>query len=423
MLVVQPPMDNLVKPQSSLGSIIHLCQDSPTPTDAEIQESLWLYNTIISDSKAARVMFDPSTLSGISYADADSFPDDGYDDDEEDGNPRTDFPLYRFFRALYDHCPTTPGHTNVLRMVLLVLFPHSDNTTPINRSLEAILLRARRVYTPATHSAAFETLSSIAKNLLEGLFVPLKAQGGATPTFTSHSEASPAQAATPGRLSSLRNICLLRDGYRRVVTGHLDSSKRTRRNPGVSTDCTHIIPHALNNLESTGTLPHTVSLVWRIINLFDPNLSHTLEGDLIDTPCNAITLIHDLRELSSRLEAYFEAVPDMPNTYVFKATRTAGKLMEHQRPKAAQLTFCGNEPLGSHSAALPSARLLKFHAACCKILEMAGAAGYVEQVVEDMEELAAKGTMATDGSSDLGLFLRLKGLYESWRESEVVMAR
>lgn len=416
-------MDSLVQPQSSLGSIIHLCQDSPTPTDAELQESLWLYNTIISDSKAARVMFDPSATNGISYADADSSPDDGYDDDEGDENPRTDFPLHRFFRALYDHCPTIPGRINVLRMVLLVLFPNSDNTIPTSRSLGATLLRARRVYTPAIHSAVFETFGSIAKDLLEGLFVPLKAQGGTTPTFTSHSEASPAQAATPGRLSSLRNTCLLRDGYRCVVTGHLDSSKRTRRNPGVSTDCTHIIPHALNNPDSTGTLPHTVSLVWRIINLFDPNLSHTLEGDLIDTPRNAITLIHDLRELFGRLKAYFEAVPDMPNTYVFKTTRTAGKLMEHQRPKAAQLTFCGNEPLGSHRAALPSARLLKFHAACCKILEIAGAAGYVERLVEDMEELAANGTMAADGSSDLGLFLRLRGLYGSWRESEVVMAR
>lgn len=48
------------------------------------------------------------------------------------------------------------------------------------------------------------------------------------------------------------------------------------------------------------------------------------------------------------------------------------------------------------------------------MMDMAGAAEYVEYVIRDLERLELDGTLANDGSSDIGMVLRMKGLWSGF---------
>lgn len=78
-------------------------------------------------------------------------------------------------------------------------------------------------------------------------------------------------------------------------------------------------------------------------------------------------------------------------------------------PPGARVTFRNHEPEGRQLADLPCPRLLKLHAACCKVMEMAGAADYVECVLDDLSRIDQRGTLAGNGSSDVEMLFRLKG--------------
>ena len=58
----------------------------------------------------------------------------------------------------------------------------------------------------------------------------------------------------------------------------------------------------------------------------------------------------------------------------------------------------------------PDSYLLALHRACCKILEMSGAAEYVEAIVKDSESIRELGTLAADGSTQLDAVWAVKGL-------------
>jgi len=61
---------------------------------------------------------------------------------------------------------------------------------------------------------------------------------------------------------------------------------------------------------------------------------------------------------------------------------------------------------------LPDPRYLRMHAACCRVARLSGAAGYVEDILDDLDEGKTK-VLSEDGSSgtllDFALFMS-KGL-------------
>jgi len=59
---------------------------------------------------------------------------------------------------------------------------------------------------------------------------------------------------------------------------------------------------------------------------------------------------------------------------------------------------------------VPDPRLLRLHAACAKILDMSGAADYVDRLHFDAEELRQEHTLREDGSSNLYALLCARGL-------------
>lgn len=403
-----PPHSFAVNPQTptrklrhqrSLEHVLHFTLTSPQPTRKQAEEADFLYHQILSDCEAAGLTVGRGGSSKV-Y-------------------------LHNLFRAIVKFCPTDTGQVNLIRMILHGLFL-SDRTTPDDRALLTILPLARAWLNPDhDHQPTYRILETIATDFLEGFFVPLTAQTGCTPhvsevlTAPSASDVALTQG-TPVRLRNLRTLCLLRDGNRCVISGNYDKGFHTRARKlgelprgtfGVQTQAAHIIPHSLNSVAPGDTLSRPKTFVWQILNMFLPGLSTILEGSLIDTPANAMILASDIHDEFGKLLCYLEEVPDCPNCYTFKTTSGAAELLPGLYPKTEVITLVNHEPEGTRVADLPSACLLKLHAACCKMMEMAGAGEYVERVLEDMERMQEEGTLAGDGSSDIGMVLRMKGLW------------
>lgn len=338
-----------------------------------------------------------------------------------------DVRIAKLYTALYVNSPTEYGKINLVRMILYGLFCPEAVETDITLTKILPLACHWPSMTPDERQPKFESLVNSARDILFRFFIPLMAQGGTTPpasaTLTPPSGLAGPGQDTPNRDRNLSSLVRRRDGHQCVVSGLYDADfifaeeRAGRAAPddegGTATDAAHIIPHALNNVardNANGTIGDSQVFVWGILNMFDPGVRDMLAGSHIDNPCNALLLAHDLHCEFGKLHVYFEEVPDEPHSYRFKRTRGARRLRPDFNPKSEVLTFANCEHGGLQLAPLPSRRLLKLHAACCRMLEMAGAAEYVENLLDDFEEL---GTLATDGSSEIGVLWGLYGLQEN----------
>lgn len=452
--MVQPQTpQRQIRHKNSLEHVFCFTLVSPPPLPQEVAEATLLFHTILDDCRdSGAVLRKPS---GDGDSEQAGPGDEGEEDLEEnhdaaasgsdgagsdDGLPAADgsVPLHLLFRAIYDYCPEPEGQVNIVRIVLHGLFTPVENLEiPDERSLRRIIPRANRwlKFNPEEKEAVYRTLTTLASDFLEGFFVPLKAQGRCTPsvsrliTPTSRSEVG-ADQGTPTRLHDLRRLCLARDGNRCVVTRKMDRSKlralykRTRRTPtpnesAINTQAAHIIPHSLNALSTSTSLHPTKCTVWRIMNMFDPGISASLAGTLIDTPSNALMLATEIHDAFGHLECYFEPAPVRDaHTYTFHTTRGAIPLDPMCAPAGPYVVFKNHERPGQLLADLPSPRLLKFHRACCMMLSMSGAAEYVESLLHDTETLMQRGVLAEDGSSNFALVLRLRGLVEEEEDEQ-----
>lgn len=421
--------------QSSLEHVFNFTLCSPPPTSQQADEAHFLFNTILNDCEELGLFLEIGDGDGNSDGDDDDGDGDDNDDDNDDHDGDKVY-LHNLFRALIEFCPTDSAGLNIVRMILHGLFC-SGRVSRTERSLSAVLPLARTWLTATDdqRQPIYRILETVATDFLIGFFVPLTAQASITPNV-SGLITPPAAAAhvalpqgTPHRLRGLRQTCLVRDGYRCVVSGHLDlevHNRRARRQSrrrvqqhggfGVQTQAAHIIPHSLNSIRSIGdALSPAKNFVWQILNMFDTGISAELEGARIDRPSNAMILATELHHEFGKLRCYLDEVA--PNVYSFRRTRFASALSPAANPKAEFITFQNHEPNGTNWADLPSARLLKLHAACCKMMEMAGAAGYVDAVIRNLDRMEEEGTLAADGTSDLGMLLFSKGLW-GWERGQ-----
>lgn len=100
-------------------------------------------------------------------------------------------------------------------------------------------------------------------------------------------------------------------------------------------------------------------------------------------------------------------------TYTFHTVH-GRPVQRHYMPKTTSIVFTPHKE--GIPVPVPDPRLLKFHRACCLILNMSGAGEYVEKLLRDMEDLVCKGGLAADGSSDFAAFCILRGVSEeAWR--------
>jgi hypothetical protein len=93
------------------------------------------------------------------------------------------------------------------------------------------------------------------------------------------------------------------------------------------------------------------------------------------------------------------------DTYRPKISKRAPPMHpDHRLPD--RITFQNHDPYNHHS--LPSRELLKYQAACAKILDMSGAGDHVDKIIMDGEAIAIR-SLAPDGSTNLNSFWASRG--------------
>lgn len=125
-------------------------------------------------------------------------------------------------------------------------------------------------------------------------------------------------------------------------------------------------------------------------------------------------LIRELHERFGSLECYLKETAVL-HSYTFHMVPRVIPLLPASTPTAEHIVF-ENHETGEPRSPLPSPRLLAVHRACCMMLAMSGAAEYVESLLNDTDELMQRGVLAEDGSSNLGLLLRMRGFQEEGME-------
>jgi HNH endonuclease len=142
--------------------------------------------------------------------------------------------------------------------------------------------------------------------------------------------------------------------------------------------------------------------------MFDPGITHLVDGPNIDNPLNALTLTHDYHRLFGEFELYFEPTP-VAHQYKIDSTETMPFLRDPLFPIIRTLYLSPERTIDP-----PSRRLLAIHRAIARILKLSAAGEYIAAVLRDVNEP----NVMADGSTDLAHFLRLR--LGGWSQAQPV---
>jgi len=120
-----------------------------------------------------------------------------------------------------------------------------------------------------------------------------------------------------------------------------------------------------------------------------PGFRDELNGIKIHRLSNILTMANLLHTSFDQLDLWLEAVPGQPNTYLVRA---AHDILSRELP--ISVTFQSQHP----DLELPDPRYLEMHAACCRVAHMSGAAGYLDDILDDLDEGKTR-VLSEDGSS------------------------
>ncbi|KAK2759095.1 hypothetical protein FQN54_003194 [Arachnomyces sp. PD_36] len=268
-----------------------------------------------------------------------------------------------------------------------------------------------------------EGLASFADFLLDNFFIPLKASGQRT-TQPSPAHLSAIQRVqggsheylpTPDRISVLRGICLIRDHHRCVISHQFDQKEAiirlTKQGDSAQDDegnqlrgqqftyleVAHIMPHSLTQSDADGQLSDSKKAALLVLNMFDCDVSHVIEGASIDRAFNAMSLSPGLHTDFGNFSVFFEPVPDQEHTYKIDTFLPAGILPALPVTRSLYLT-------SDRSIEPPSPRLLSIHRAIAYILHLSGAGEYIDKILQDMKEIEVR----EGGSTELGRLVTLR---------------
>lgn len=135
--------------------------------------------------------------------------------------------------------------------------------------------------------------------------------------------------------------------------------------------------------------------------MFEPGLSHSLDGPKIDSPMNALTLTLDYHRLLDEFQICFEWTGS-PHEYSIDSLEHSSFLRDPLFPVTRTLTLSPSRTIDP-----PDTKILRVHCAIAHIMKLSGAGEYIERILRDMEDADVK----ADGSTNLGYLtgLRLDG--------------
>ncbi|TWU77385.1 hypothetical protein ED733_006070 [Metarhizium rileyi] len=233
-------------------------------------------------------------------------------------------------------------------------------------------------------------LIGFADHLVNNFFMPLRAATAKTPQPTPHYRSATLRSSsrdfvgTPERLSTLR--------------GDYDNGKPVKDDNVDYLEVAHILPHSLVHIRSeTEELNDSKKTALEILNMFDNDIAHLINGVEIDRPRNALTLTLSLHRAFGNFDVYFTPIPNRTHTYEIKTfLRTS---FHRVLPVTRELYLTTDRNIEP-----PSPRLLALHCAIAHILHLSGAAGYIDKIIRSMDEQIAR----CDGSTELGQLVQLR---------------
>ncbi|KFY31596.1 hypothetical protein V493_00984 [Pseudogymnoascus sp. VKM F-4281 (FW-2241)] len=215
-------------------------------------------------------------------------------------------------------------------------------------------------------------------HFVDAILKPMKATGGETPAIT----ASPSKSATvlvetqkglmlppdsSSEPSKMKANCLERDDHRCAITNYVDSiwnhdhsdlyPQETITN---HTECAHILPHALGNIDlDRAQEVENAAIIWAALYRYFPALVGEIAPDTINSNANGITLFVALHKCFGQFMVYFERM-EQPNTY--RLVWTENNIVKTLCPPV--ITFSAKDP----SIPVPNPHFLQVHCVVAKIL-------------------------------------------------------
>ncbi|KAH7876598.1 uncharacterized protein C8R40DRAFT_1042116 [Lentinula edodes] len=251
---------------------------------------------------------------------------------------------------------------------------------------------------------------------LTDILLVYKVKGSQTPFTPSHpsrpsfdarvQEIKATILQAPKNHSEAKDKALVRDGYRCVVTGTIDTECKgffdlteLKKSGTLRTECAHIIPEATYfGLDKGKTVCHYSASVLAVFDRFGVQFDKLNEGN-IHSLWNVMTLVQPIHDSFDRLELWFEATVSILlyaltvfssfHEYFIKTTDETNRLLSELN---GPITLTSSDP----NVPLPDPKLLAFHAAACRVAYLSGATEYMEEILRDFERL---NVLAEDGGS------------------------
>ncbi|EZF28414.1 hypothetical protein H101_07901, partial [Trichophyton interdigitale H6] len=194
---------------------------------------------------------------------------------------------------------------------------------------------------------------------------------------------------TPERVvAGLRSLCLARDHHRCVVSQSFDFKEgiaRLSNDPDAQDDEGMQLRGQSHESEAKKT-------VIQILNMFDYNVCHIINGTDIDRPHNAMTLNPTAHLVFGGFDIFLEPVDSQEHTYYVKSLKSAISLA-FGLPVTRKLFISDDRSIEP-----PSPRLLALHRAIAHILFLSGAGEYINEILNDFDKTGVR----ADGTTELG---------------------
>ncbi|PTU19396.1 hypothetical protein P175DRAFT_0494530 [Aspergillus ochraceoroseus IBT 24754] len=262
-----------------------------------------------------------------------------------------------------------------------------------------------------------EELRQLVQSIRTGLLIPMKAQGGKTPTEITPSPRSGVEDSienlnslniepiSRSSQSQLRHHCLERDGNKCLATGQYSHSHPHPQN-AITThlEAAHIIPFALGSFQANdGEAVDRHAKTWVNLRRYFPVLrSMSFTSDQINTEKNILMLESPLHTEFGQFRLIFEAT-GVAHQYRIKTFPDTATGPIRNLPKNRLVKF----RIHKGSWELPDPKLLGIHACIGNFLHLSGQAEIIDKVLKDFEDC---GGLAPSGSTNIEDLLAASGL-------------
>ncbi|KAK4145808.1 uncharacterized protein C8A04DRAFT_10219 [Dichotomopilus funicola] len=297
----------------------------------------------------------------------------------------------------------------------------SDDTAKVlrafvdNLSGQGLATLQSEIYIFATDPRQLRQLRNF---LTDALLKPMAAAGGKQPPVTPSPNKSAAfeielamtqiEGSSRTGQRSLKKECLSRDANRCVISGLIDEeafssmSPEKRKGTSVTTECAHILPFALSNLDGrNATQTKNRSTVWWALYRYFPALKNKIGADTINQPGNAITLASALHEQFGRFAFVFKATNE-EHKYHMEILNDSSFYVVHMVPGSVVL------PQEDAKVQRPDSDILDVHMRIGRILQVSGISSAIYQSF--VRGRSCIYNIASDGSTDLERILSDKML-------------